>query len=215
MRWLIRFVIPLYAVLNSVWLFWHCSLGLGENATKRHPSIGGKDGKESCWRERGKRELKCARDVLWSGIVSCGGWGEVEVAHAPTCNWTLQPSLHVWVFVLLIKIGGWGNVQVVGGIPPTAKVEQKRAAQVDTAKIGTGHLAFCPMQRAFWHNDTAVWTGPKQMQVSRRKTTLLFLVSGWVLVVMPRFFICLCGHPHLEIRSTCSRLYSSIQLSSR
>ena len=51
--------------------------------------------------------------------------------------------------MLLIKIGGWGNVQVVGGIPPTAKVEQKRAAQVDTAKIGTGHLAFCPMQRAF------------------------------------------------------------------
>ena len=169
MRWLIRFVIPLYAVLNSVWLFWHCSLGLGENATKRHPSIGGKDGKESCWRERGKRELKCARDVLWSGIVSCGGWGEVEVAHAPTCNWTLQPSLHVWVFVLLIKIGRWGNVQVVGGIPPTAKVEQKRAAQVDAAKIGTGHLAFCPMQCAFWHNALQWYSGLDGSQTNAGK----------------------------------------------
>ena len=101
---------------------------------------------------REEREPECAGAVLWTGMVSCGGGG-VEVAHAPTCNWTLQPSLHVWVFVVLIKIGGWGNVQVVDEIPPTANqlVEKwQKPAQVD--KIGSGrtlHLIVNPVFTSF------------------------------------------------------------------
>ena len=97
-------------------------------------------------------EKRESQSVLWTGMVSCGGGG-VEVAHAPTCNWTLQPSLHVWVFVVLIKIGGWGNVQVVDEIPPTANqlVEKwQKPAQVD--KIGSGrtlHLIVNPVFTSF------------------------------------------------------------------
>ena len=54
-------------------------------------------------------------------------WWGVEVGHAPTLQLDVTAKFACLsrLFVLLIKIGGWGNVQVVGGIPPTGKGEEK------------------------------------------------------------------------------------------
>ena len=70
---------------------------------------------------REEKEPKCGGALLWSGMVRSWSGSCTNVQLDVTARFACLGR----VFVLLIKIGRWGNVQVVGGIPPTGKPEWK------------------------------------------------------------------------------------------
>ena len=72
--------------------------------------------------KRGSR--RCSAKLSWSG-----GCTNVQL------DATAKFACLSWVFVLLIKIGGWGNVQVVGGIPPTAKWQVAQVVTTESRQI--------------------------------------------------------------------------------
>ena len=83
--------------------------------------------------------LEKRRSQSVEGLFCEVEWWGVEVAHAPTCNWTLQPGLHVSAEFLCfwLKSAGGGMCKLwVGSHQLASQSGSAQAAQVDMGGRG-------------------------------------------------------------------------------